>query len=304
MLLKSPLLNSPSLKTTTTQKRVSNFRSERSSSKNLACKNNLKCDSGGQRHFVLIHGACHGAWCWYKVSPLLKSAGHNVSALDMAASGVNPRKVEDLRSFSDYFEPLMEFMANLSAEERVILVGHSMGGIGISMAMEKFTEKISAAVFAAASMPGSDFPYQTIAAKYAERSKSSKSKPMDTKLIFGNGPNNPPTAIVLGPNQMATNLYHFSPPQDLELATLLVRPFPVFSNEVAENEIVVTKERHGLVPRIFIICDEENDEEQRWMVLNNPPHELKIISGSDHMVMLSKPQELASYLLEIGQKYV
>ncbi|KAJ4848701.1 hypothetical protein Tsubulata_034131 [Turnera subulata] len=116
----------------------------------------------GQRHFVLVHGACHGAWCWYKVAALLKSAGHKVTAMDLGASGVNPKQVQDLHSISDYFEPLMEFMKSLGEDERVILVGHSMGGVGISFAMERFPEKVAAAVFPTGSMPGPDLSYTTM----------------------------------------------------------------------------------------------------------------------------------------------
>jgi hypothetical protein len=28
--------------------------------------------------FVLVHGSCHGGWCWKKVIPLLHKHGHNV----------------------------------------------------------------------------------------------------------------------------------------------------------------------------------------------------------------------------------
>ncbi|KAM7507005.1 hypothetical protein LguiA_017458 [Lonicera macranthoides] len=63
----------------------------------------------GESHFVLVHGSCHGAWCWYKLIKLLKSAGHMVTAIDLAAS-----------------------------EEKVILVGHSMGGIAVLVAKENF----------------------------------------------------------------------------------------------------------------------------------------------------------------------
>lgn len=106
-----------------------------------------------EKHFVLVHGACHGAWCWFKLVTLLKAAGYKVTALDMAASGTHPTKVQDVRSLLDYFKPLMEFMASLPLDERVILVGHSMGGYGISTAMEMFPERVSIAVFCAAAMP-------------------------------------------------------------------------------------------------------------------------------------------------------
>jgi hypothetical protein len=28
--------------------------------------------------FVLVHGSCHGGWCWKKVTPLLSIDGHEV----------------------------------------------------------------------------------------------------------------------------------------------------------------------------------------------------------------------------------
>lgn len=28
--------------------------------------------------FVLVHGMWHGGWCWKKVTPLLRAAGHEV----------------------------------------------------------------------------------------------------------------------------------------------------------------------------------------------------------------------------------
>ena len=30
--------------------------------------------------FVLVHGAWHGGWCWDRVAPLLRDAGHEVHA--------------------------------------------------------------------------------------------------------------------------------------------------------------------------------------------------------------------------------
>lgn len=115
-----------------------------------------------ERHFLLVHGACHGAWCWYKISTLLKSKGHKVTVLDMTASGIHLKQVHEVHSFSDFIEPLVEFMASLPPEERVILVGHSMGGIWISAAMESFPERISVAVYATAFMHGPHISYSTI----------------------------------------------------------------------------------------------------------------------------------------------
>ncbi|XP_030973728.1 methylesterase 10-like isoform X2 [Quercus lobata] len=221
-----------------------------------------------ERHFVLVHGACHGAWNWYKVVTLLKSAGHKVTALDLAASGIHPKQAHELRSLSDYLEPLMEFMASLPAEERVILVGHSFGGACNSVAMEKFPEKISVAVYATALMPGPDLNFLALNEQKFQRLDPLK----DAQFTFDQGPNNPPTSLLFGYNFMATRLYQLSPPE----------------------------------VRVYIVCDQDNiikEDFQRWMIENNPADEVKVITGSDHMVMFSKPKELSSCLQEIAEKY-
>lgn len=106
-----------------------------------------------KKHFILIHGLCHGAWCWYKLSTLLQNAGHRVTAVDLAACGTHPSHLDELHSFTDYTKPLIRTMVSVPPGEKVILVGHSFGGLSVSLAMEKFPEKISVAVFTAAVMP-------------------------------------------------------------------------------------------------------------------------------------------------------
>ncbi|CAA2975386.1 salicylic acid-binding 2-like, partial [Olea europaea subsp. europaea] len=104
------------------------------------------------RHFVLVHGACHGAWCWYKLQPLLEAAVHRDTAFDLSASGINPKSLDELSTFPDYTLPLFKVMESIPSDEKVILVGHSLGGLNLAFAMEKHPEKISVAVFLAALM--------------------------------------------------------------------------------------------------------------------------------------------------------
>ena len=110
-------------------------------------------NSSKQKHFVLVHGAGHGAWCWYKLKPLLESTGQRVTAIDLSASGINTKSLDEIHTLHDYAEPLMEFMAAVPPDQKVILVGHSFGGYCLALAMEHFPEKISIAVFVAAFMP-------------------------------------------------------------------------------------------------------------------------------------------------------
>ncbi|CAI0441103.1 unnamed protein product [Linum tenue] len=54
-------------------------------------------------------------------------------------------------------------MASLPAGgEKVILVGHSMAGYTLCMAMERFPEKVSVAVFLSAGMLGPDLTFEMV----------------------------------------------------------------------------------------------------------------------------------------------
>ncbi|KAE8695350.1 Methylesterase 1 [Hibiscus syriacus] len=107
-----------------------------------------------QKHFILIHGACHGAWCWYKIKPQLESSGHRVTAVDMAASGINTNQIQAVHSMYEYTKPLLEILASLPDGEKAILVGHSLLGLNLlALAMDKYPQKISTAVFLTAFMP-------------------------------------------------------------------------------------------------------------------------------------------------------
>ncbi|KAE7999817.1 hypothetical protein FH972_004212 [Carpinus fangiana] len=106
-----------------------------------------------QTHFVLVHGACHGAWCWHKLKPRLESAGHLVTALDLAASGINMKAIRDVHTLHDYNQPLLDLLASLPPNQKVVLVGHSLGGLNLALAIDKYPEKVAVGVFVTASMP-------------------------------------------------------------------------------------------------------------------------------------------------------
>ncbi|XP_050918301.1 methyl jasmonate esterase 1 [Lathyrus oleraceus] len=255
-------------------------------------------------HFVLVHGACHGAWCWYKVATLLQSAGHNVTTVELAASGINPIQVQEIRQISKYHEPLMKYMESLPLEEKVILVGHSLAGLSMSVAMEKFPQKISVAVFITTFVLSQNLTYPAILQEQARRNNSL----MDTKDLYFDGPNKPATARLFGPKYLASTFYQLSPPEDLTLALSLVRPMPLYNDyDLLEKETKVTYDRNGRVPKIFIIAKNDKlvaEDFQRWIIERSGPYaEVKVVKNADHMVIFSKVKKLTRMLLKIARKY-
>jgi len=97
--------------------------------------------------FILVHGACHTAWCWQLVAPQLQAQGHEVAALDMPGRAGDPRAAGTL-TLADHARTILA-----AADGPSILVGHSAGGFSISAAAEADPSRVSRLVFLAALLP-------------------------------------------------------------------------------------------------------------------------------------------------------
>ncbi|XP_043711678.1 methylesterase 3-like isoform X2 [Telopea speciosissima] len=254
-------------------------------------------------HFVLVHGICHGAWCWYKVKPVLESAGHRVTAIDLGASGINMAKIQEVHTLSDYTQPLIELLDALPPEEKVTLVGHSLAGYNLAHAMDRFPHKISIAVFVAAHMPDCTHPPSYVMDKLNKTITAEFW--LDTQLSSDLDPVKPKNIVVFGPKWMASNLYQLSSSQDLALAELLARPGSMFHEDISKGK-PFSEEGYGRVNRVYIVCKKDltfKEDFQRWMIENYPVKEVMEIEDADHMPMFSKPNELCCCLLDIANKY-
>lgn len=77
--------------------------------------------------FGLVHGAWHGAWCWERLTPLLRRAGHDVVAMDLPVD-------DNSASFDTYADVVC---VALDGCDDVVLVGHSLGGHAIPLVAER-----------------------------------------------------------------------------------------------------------------------------------------------------------------------
>ncbi|XP_039122693.1 salicylic acid-binding protein 2-like [Dioscorea cayenensis subsp. rotundata] len=259
---------------------------------------------GKRSHFILVHGAGHGAWCWYKLASLLESAGHKVTAMDLTGCGIDSTSISEVKSVREYVKPLMEVMSALLPDERVVIVGHSLGGMSISFAIQAFPHKIAVAVFATAFICSPDSPLsESFIENY--RRTSDGSTLLDSQLYFDEGPENLPTAVLFGEQLLTEKMYQLCPSEDVKLASKLMRPSKLFVSELHDSSLF-TKERYGSVPKVYIKCTKDKiltENFQQWMINRASVTEV-IEIDSDHMVMLSKPRELFDCLLEVTEKYI
>ncbi|KAL3649404.1 hypothetical protein CASFOL_005807 [Castilleja foliolosa] len=129
---------------------------------------------------------------------------------------------------------------------------------------------------------------------------------MDCQFTFDQESGKVPISASMGPEFiMASKLYKHCPLMDVELGKMLVRPNLFFVEELSKKSLL-TQERYGEMKRCYVICEEDEtmeEEFQRYNIEKSPPDDVISIAGAGHMVMLSKPQQLCSLLLDLAQKY-
>ncbi len=96
--------------------------------------------------YLLVHGAWHGQWCWNKITPLLRQAGHQVVTFDLPGHGQDKTDISEV-TLDLYVQRTCEILA--VQEEPVILVGHSMGGLVLSQIANVAKTKIQKLVYLA-----------------------------------------------------------------------------------------------------------------------------------------------------------
>jgi pimeloyl-ACP methyl ester carboxylesterase len=107
----------------------------------------------GTRHFVLVHGAWHGGWCWSRVAPLLRAAGHRVSCPTLTGLGDRAHLFAASVTLATHVEDVLALIRAEEISEGLVLVGHSYGGNVITGVADRLRERIDHCVFLDAVVP-------------------------------------------------------------------------------------------------------------------------------------------------------
>ncbi|XP_020681625.1 putative methylesterase 14, chloroplastic, partial [Dendrobium catenatum] len=161
------------------------------------------------KKIILVHGEGFGAWCWYKILPLVEDAGLHPVALDLTGSGIDHTDVNSIMTLADYTKPLLDYLHNLREDEKVILVGHSCGGASVSYALECFPKKITKAIFLGATMIlDGQRPFDVFAEELASADIFMQESQL---LLYANGKDKPPTGLMLDKEQLQALYFNQSP---------------------------------------------------------------------------------------------
>ena len=236
--------------------------------------------------FILIHGAYHGAWCWDKVVSLLKKEGHRAIAIDLPGSGKDKTPISQV-TLDGYAQKICKVLD--TQPEAVILVGHSLGGLGITQAAEYRPDKIKVLVYLTA------FLLQNGQSRLMLRDQDPESLTPNNTIYSDDK-----TYAVIKPEGVKANFYADCSAKDISMAKSLL-----CSQAIAPlaTPMHITQENFGRIPRVYIQCLQDraiSPSMQKKMYTASPCQKVLSLNTS-HSPFLSAPKELVAHLLTIAK---
>jgi pimeloyl-ACP methyl ester carboxylesterase len=231
--------------------------------------------------FLLVHGSCHGAWCWRDTIPAIEALGHSARAIDLPSHGDDPTPAAQV-TLDLYAEAIID-----AIDRPVILVGHSMGGYPITRAAQLAPEKIARLVYICAYVP---MPGKSL----SDMRKMAPRQPLIEAI------DRAPDGLTMSfnPEKATEKLYLDVAPEMARWAVSMLGPQPLKPQETPFNPGPAL--RH---PRSYIICEEDNAVPVEWqevMAADFAPDAVSRMPTS-HSPFLSDPAGLARHLDAIAR---
>src|SRR5713226_3251144 len=104
--------------------------------------------------FVLVHGAWHGGWCWKKLAPLLRAAGHEVYTPTLTGLGERAHLLSRSVNVDTHAQDVLGVLACEDLRE-VTLVGHSYAGLLLPVIANAAADRLRQLVYLDAAVAAS-----------------------------------------------------------------------------------------------------------------------------------------------------
>ena len=233
--------------------------------------------------FLLVHGSCHGAWCFEKLLKELKNKGHSAEAIDMPGHGYNKIPIKDV-TLEKYSSKILK-----SLSSPTIVLGHSMGGYPISLAAETDPNYIKHLVYLTAFIPEDGKSLSEMRSKVDQYPLTSVIKKTEDGLGF-----------YIPAKYQKDIFYNDCSKQDINLASenLCVQAIK------PQNTPIKLGANFKNISKSYISCldDRTIPIELQTKLSANIPKENKYEIKSGHSPFFSKPAELAGILNKIASK--
>jgi pimeloyl-ACP methyl ester carboxylesterase len=103
-------------------------------------------------NIVLVHGAWHGGWCYVRVAELLRARGHRVFTPTLSGLGERSHEFSGAINLSTHIADVVNLI-KWERLDKVVLLGHSYGGMVITGVADAVADKIETLVYLDAMIP-------------------------------------------------------------------------------------------------------------------------------------------------------
>ena len=234
--------------------------------------------------YVLVHGGGHGGWCYAKVKRLLEAAGHEVHAPSLTGLAERSRSLSPAIDLDFHIDDVVEVLHYWDLHD-VVLVGHSYGGMVITGAADRATDRVGKIVYLDAANPRNGQSLRDIAGPVIE-----VTRPMGT-VVDG-------VELVLLPAEGASAFYGVEDPDDQAWADarLTGHPWACFEQKlVLQNEDAL-----WALPQFHIVCESTLATRDTAMIDQAREDGRLWTIDTGHDLMITEPGFVAAALEEIA----
>lgn len=243
--------------------------------------------------FVLVPGAWHGGWCWKKLAPLLREAGHEVYTPTLTGLGDRSHLLSRETNLDPHIKDIVSLL-DFEELNNVILVGHSYGAVVIAGTAELAFPRLSHLV-------NLDGPIPQNGKSLFESINDEKFTQETRRIIAEEGegwriPFSERTRMLNTPEQ--DGIFGVTDPNEKEWLRerLTAQPAATF-----EQKLRFSRAEAIAIPKTFIWCSFYEGKRD-----GTPPSSVSTAGWSlreidtDHDAMISAPGELAGILLTLA----
>jgi pimeloyl-ACP methyl ester carboxylesterase len=251
-----------------------------------ACSDNDRIPAA--QTFVLVHGAWQAPYAWQYVKGQLEQKGQKVVVVELPGHGSDQTAPAAL-TLDRYRDKVVAAIEDTPG--RVILVGHSMGGMVISAAAEQTPQRLEKLVYIGAFLPANRQSLLELASTDATSLLGAALLPSQDQLTLGlRSESIVPVFIQDGSDAVKKEVVDNYRPE----------PAIPFTNAVS-----LTDGRFGKIAKYYVHTTQDKAVGlplQQRMVAAAPNIEKVYSLNSGHCPFLSMPHEVTSLLLEIARE--
>lgn len=250
-----------------------------------SCSKSDDTPTATAKNYVLVHGAWQAPYVWDAVKATLEAKGNHVTVIELPGHGSDQTQPQTI-SLDTYKDKVVDAISKI--EGKVILVGHSLGGMVISAVAEQIPTKIEKLVYVAAYLPTSGQSLKNL-------SDMDTASQLPMNLIFTGGP-----TVDVKQDQIVNVFIQDGTPaiQNLVLQNYRAEPITPLNNPVT-----LTPANFGTVEKVYIKTLQDRAVSialQDIMAANTNVKTIYKLNTS-HSPFLSKPDSLSILLAQIAQ---